>query len=293
MAAIKNAPNGEKLVLSGNEKFAIDDSVDNIATPDKYAKASAIFAGATFQTVYNNSPAAPQVTTTTALGGFFVKRGSLADTDTVWGIKNGAGANVYEVTGQGFIKSGSTFEHWVNGVKAFEIDASQKTRFYNNISFNTPNAKIYSNSGTSYIQLGADSVFSAQSVLYLIATNSYIFRMGDVSKFLVNKYGTVHTPSAYLNINEDIPKTFNVASDISAQLTGHITDPTYDGFFLNVNVAGRTSTGRATFIHLQKNGIDAFRVDIDGKILMANLPISAAGLVAGEIWNNAGVINIV
>ena len=57
MAQIKNAPNGEKLALTGNENFAIDDSTDNPGTPDKFVKISATtigalrISGSTFNTI--------------------------------------------------------------------------------------------------------------------------------------------------------------------------------------------------------------------------------------------------
>ena len=43
-------------------------------------------------------------------------------------------STVYELTKDGLIKSGSTFEHWVNGVKAYEIDASQNIDISNDLT---------------------------------------------------------------------------------------------------------------------------------------------------------------
>jgi hypothetical protein len=36
-----------------------------------------------------------------------------------------------------------------------------------------------------------------------------------------------------------------------------------------------------------------FHVQSNGRVNMSSLPTSSAGLSAGDLWNNAGVINIV
>lgn len=43
----------------------------------------------------------------------------------------------------------------------------------------------------------------------------------------------------------------------------------------------------------QNTQVELFRLKNNGNINMGNLPTSSAGLVAGDLWNNSGVINIV
>jgi hypothetical protein len=54
------------------------------------------------QKAYDNS-STPEITTSTLLGAFSLKRGSAADTDDVFEVQNGAGTQVMAVTGQGSI----------------------------------------------------------------------------------------------------------------------------------------------------------------------------------------------
>lgn len=88
----------------------------------------------TLQQVYNNS-VAPQIVTTTALGSVQIKRGSAADTDYVFEILNGAGAQTAWIKGNGTSSFGSaevinkscTFDGQggviaVNSTTSFEVD---------------------------------------------------------------------------------------------------------------------------------------------------------------------------
>jgi hypothetical protein len=59
------------------------------------------------QNSYDNS-VQPQITTSTALGAFQVKRGSAADADVVFEVLNGAGVSVFQVTGLGVAGTGIT-----------------------------------------------------------------------------------------------------------------------------------------------------------------------------------------
>ncbi len=70
----------------------------------------------TMQSTYNNS-VSPQITTTTALGGIYYQRGSTADTDIVFGIKNGAGTTTWSVTGAGVIGTANTY----SGTNIFSV----------------------------------------------------------------------------------------------------------------------------------------------------------------------------
>lgn len=70
---------------------------------DKFGQSGGSTAGistATFQNTYNNS-LQPQILTSTSLGSLQVKRGSAADTDSVFEILNGSGTSKYSITGEG------------------------------------------------------------------------------------------------------------------------------------------------------------------------------------------------
>ncbi len=55
-----------------------------------------------------------------------------------------------------------------------------------------------------------------------------------------------------------------------------------------------TAGGSSATIHsVDSLGGSRFEVKANGRILLGNLPTSTTGLVAGDLWNNAGVINIV
>jgi hypothetical protein len=92
--------------------------------------------------------------------------------------------------------------------------------------------------------------------------------------------------------------TFNI-TNISAGQTDTASD--YDWEF---NGSRGTGTGEGGDIYFQtapagttgtaQNAlVEALRIKQSGVINMGNLPTSSAGLVAGDLWNNAGVINIV
>ena len=54
------------------------------------------------------------------------------------------------------------------------------------------------------------------------------------------------------------------------------------------------NTGGTANLYITNSGTAVmFKVTNDGKLSAPNLPTSVAGLVAGDLWNNAGVVNIV
>jgi hypothetical protein len=74
---------------------------------DKVGQINGATAGisvSTMQSTYYNS-VAPQITTTTLLGGIYNRRGSAADTDIVFGIQNGAGVPTATFNGNGLLES--------------------------------------------------------------------------------------------------------------------------------------------------------------------------------------------
>lgn len=84
-----------------------------------------------------------------------------------------------------------------------------------------------------------------------------------------------------------------------------ISTSSYGGQFKSANnyAVWSQSTGAGTKLSILSNGqcdfkdyadtITILKLHDGGKVSMPNLPTSAAGLSAGDLWNNGGVINIV
>lgn len=61
-----------------------------------------------------------------------------------------------------------------------------------------------------------------------------------------------------------------------------------------LNIVGTTSDSSAYVFRADDAALTGlFKVRNDGRINMSSLPTSATGLVAGDIWNNSGVLNII
>jgi hypothetical protein len=54
-----------------------------------------------------------------------------------------------------------------------------------------------------------------------------------------------------------------------------------------------TGSGTSSLLCEDSAGASNLEVKDNGVVNMANLPISSAGLSAGDLWNNSGVLNIV
>ena len=73
-------------------------------------------------------------------------------------------------------------------------------------------------------------------------------------------------PPAYPDTDSDTPKTLELVTDISGQLTGHTTDPTWDGIYLDVISTGRTSTGEANLLKFIVDGSTIMNTTLGGQI---------------------------
>jgi len=122
--------------------------------------AQAGVATGTLQTSYLNS-VVPQITTTPGLGAVTIKRGSAADTDSVFDIQNGAGATNFSIKGNGntsinglitgtvtrVLPSGTTF----NG-QTFNLTSTDNTSAFRNINtYSFPEDGIVNNTNTNSI----------------------------------------------------------------------------------------------------------------------------------------------
>lgn len=65
-----------------------------------------------------------------------------------------------------------------------------------------------------------------------------------------------------------------VQNTVTADISGQTGVKTFDSYFQNIVDTGRTSTGEANFINLQKNNVSKFKIDVDG-----NLTISTGTLM--------------
>jgi len=99
------------IVVQGNvTNLQSDVTADNarIFSTGKLGSANQVIGGTTvvgtLQTAYNNSTE-PEIITSSILDGITFRRGSTADTDTVFGIQNGAGINTMTVDGNGNISA--------------------------------------------------------------------------------------------------------------------------------------------------------------------------------------------
>ena len=234
-------------------------------------------AGTTFQVVYGNSEI-PQIITNSTLGALTIQRGSALDTDAVFGVRNGAGANVYELTGEGFIKSGSTFEHFVNGIKAFEIDASQNTTFYGNIELPVFTGKIGEAGAAlfNFIYFGSDNAIHHKGDAFYLDTAGgadYWFRRNAVT---ANVYKFRN--DATLSGSSGSQSFFLTAN---ANASGQTGTAEFNTFMADIITAGRTSTGEANHLRLQTNGADVFKVGINGIVTLKEQALPVLGEVAG------------
>ena len=107
-----------------------------------------------------------------------------------------------------------------------------------------------------------------------IATDIY-----DGEFYLNIANGKIYTSNA--GVIQEVGAIDNIATD----------DQTITDLRRDLILAG--STAAYTFGVTALSGASMFKVRGDGTINFANLPTSSAGLSAGDIWNNSGVINIV
>lgn len=193
---------------------------------------------------------------------------SSGDANFFRGQRNGV--DTFKVGIDGFIKSGSTFEHWVNGVKSFEIDSSQ-----------------YASIPSGYLELRnliinstGETIISTTSSFNILTTgNSVRLKAGNGGIYSANPYNFTFRPRLQPDLNGN---NIDVYQDILLQ-TG-IT--TYDGYFQNIDTAGRTSTGEANHIRLQTNGVDTFKVGIDGSATIGSISTDPTA-VNGMLYYNS------
>lgn len=95
------------------------------------------------QQAYDNS-VSPQITTTSALGAVDIKRGSSADTDSVFRVLNGSGSSTFDVNGNGVVTASS----FNNKLSAF--NATTSAELAGVISNETGNGLLVFNDSPSF-----------------------------------------------------------------------------------------------------------------------------------------------
>ena len=145
------------------------------------------------------------------------------------------------------------------GVEALNVDAAQEIAIANRLS---------SLRSTAYVDLNFNSYFYSQGNLTIDSNQGDIYLKTDVSVTVqqISGYQNKFTPRAALDVDAGVDITFNIIKNIASQLTGHTTDPTYDGYLQELTTTGRTSTGDANHIRLRTDGSDVFKVDVQGNV---------------------------
>jgi hypothetical protein len=110
---------------------------------------------------------------------------------------------------------------------------------------------------------------------------------GSDRQVLINSTGNIVRTSGtntILNVTEAfIPPSGNAISNLI------LVNPTIN------QTSGATGITRGLYVNPTLAAAADFRAieTTDGKVIFANLPTSSAGLPAGSLWNNGGVVNIV
>ena len=110
--------------------------------------------------------------------------------------------------------------------------------------------------------------------------------------YISNQFGTGMIFNSFNSIyfNANNAEKMRIVSGTGNILINTTTD---NGGKLQVKAGGALSTDIALRIRNSADTSNLFMVKGNGVLNAANLPTSATGLVAGDIWNNGGVLNIV
>lgn len=210
----------------------------------------------------NNLPI--QVSTTQAIIGGGSSAGRLVvrgdGTNPVLRIEGNTGANAISVSSSGALSTLSfgTSEGVIQtGPVGFEIFSGTSR---GNGAINLSNTTItFSHGGVTKSNTSGSLSLVTYSAIYGAASGNANFFIQNIA-YTVNNTGAV---------------------------TGSVT-----GIFLNATETNLNGTTH-NLMNLQVGGVSRFRIRGNGQVNMANLPTSSAGLSAGDLWNNGGVLNIV
>jgi hypothetical protein len=193
------------------------------------------------------------------------------------------------------------------GLEGIKLDASQNSRFYGQVQFNSSGDGIHwytgtterssiTQSSTTYGILVAPYAngYPTMSIIGRAANTEPILKLWDVAGgnvvWSISQQGNIaFAPNAYPNTDGDTPKSYDISANISGQLTGHATDPTFDGIYMNVTETGRTSTGEANLINLQVNSVQAIKLGINKNLtLYGDLNLGDSTLAGDRTINITG-----
>lgn len=162
-----------------------------ILNADKFGQTGGASGGistATSQSAYNNS-SQPIVLTNSTLGAWTVKRGSAADTNNVFAVQNGAGANTLTVTGAGVTNAVELQESGVSlaakyaGIKStLRIRPTDITASYSltQSEWDAYDMFIINSSSSVIITLSTGTdIAGRQAVFYQAGTGTFTFQAGS------------------------------------------------------------------------------------------------------------------
>lgn len=237
---------------------------------DKFGERSSGGGGGTtnLQQAYNNS-IIPQIVTTTALGALMLQRGSAADTDTVFGINNGAGGQVAKIQGDGdSVLNNLTLNSLAMGgvapvagtriILPVENDALTPT-----LAFGDGDTGIYELSDD--IMVFAASGLGTFIVVKLSGQPGFIGSFNGLGAALINETASATNPTI-------IPRRDNFSTGIGSASAGSLSLITQSIEAISID-ASQNVTVKGAFTHQNvTDSTTAFQVlDADGGAPVVNV----------------------
>lgn len=158
----------------------------------------------TLQQAYNNS-SDPEILTDSTRGAFTVRRGSAADTDTIYEGQNGAGTNTFSVTGNGLINSATLTASTILSANASKNIISLSTATYPSLT-----ELSYVKGVTSTIQSQITPTTDSQRIINARANKTgFVLGQSAVAASVTGTLtettlATISVPAAFLGLNGSI-----------------------------------------------------------------------------------------
>lgn len=204
-------------------------------------------------------------------------------------LKNNNGVDILTALDSGFVGVGissqsSINERFsVNGITLHKGDVfNNAVSYYRKNGGTTTGGFIYANETTNNLSIG--SGFSNATEFTIGANEEIHSKIGfeGSATNIVSKvtYGGEDVISNAVRVGVDIEMTNSYFNTTSQQTKA------------NIKYKGTDNIGTSQ-LDFSIAGTDILTLKDTGVLNAANLPTSSAGLVAGDIWNNLGILNIV